>query len=75
MFASTEIKRPNSTSFEKQSSHNVIRYGNEDNEFIKKGTYCLSVYGETAGLYTITVVVIRENEDIRIKGKYAWQYI
>ena len=52
----------------------MIRYG-YDNQIIQKGTYYISVFGETAGLYTITVVVIRDGEDLRQKGSFAWQYI
>lgn len=52
----------------------MIRYGGY-NEKVEKGIYYISVFGQSSGLYTIAVIVIREGEDIRVKGKFAWQYI
>ncbi|CAD8107914.1 unnamed protein product [Paramecium primaurelia] len=74
IYSSTTNKRPNKTSFEKQGINYIIRYGGQ-NEKIEQGIYYISVFGETAGLYTITVVVIREGDDFRKKGQFAWQYV
>ncbi|CAK58188.1 unnamed protein product (macronuclear) [Paramecium tetraurelia] len=72
IYSSTTSQRPNKEDFEMQGSNYMIRYQNQE---IREGTYFISVFGETAGLYTITVVVIRTGDDFRAKGKFAWQYI
>jgi hypothetical protein len=74
MYVSRTELFPTFEKHDEESVLNVIRFENSLNG-LQNGTYYISVYGWSSGLYMITPLAIRNFGDFRDSGALPFQYI